>query len=220
MRFSDIILIRHGETVSNSEGRFQGSQDSPLTERGRADAARLGAYFGERLGPVDYWYVSPYGRARDTSRLIREAMDDRPLPPEEVHRELREINCGTFETQLHKEVDQALLARIREEADCAYPGPGGESKVDVSRRARLFWDELRARARAERNGAHFRAIIVAHGNFNQCLGGVLLGVDPTLALRSIIVNTGICRFLTEDPDAPCRLLSWGETPHLDEWREF
>jgi probable phosphoglycerate mutase len=210
-------LIRHGETVHNAEGRFQGSKDSPLSEKGRADAVRLGEFFRERLGPVDYWFVSPYGRARDTSRLIREQMDGVALPEEEVHDELREINCGDFEGQLHAEVDQQILGRIRGEADYSYPGAAGESKVDVSRRARAFLDEFRARIKQEQRTRPFRAVAVAHGNLNQCLGGVLLDVQPELSARSVIVNTGLCRFFTADPFGPFRLRSWGETPHLDEW---
>ncbi len=213
--FHEIILIRHGETISNAEGRFQGSHDSPLSERGRADVVRLGRFFRERLPGVDYWFVSPQGRARDTSRLIREELAPRGLPAEEVQDELREINCGDFETRLHTEVDQEILARIR--AEPAYRYPGGESRVDVAARALAFLDRFRARVQGESRPEPVRAVIIAHGNLNQCLGGVLMDVDPLLSARSIIVNTGICRFFARELDGPFLLRAWGETPHLNEW---
>ena len=36
-----IILIRHGETTWNIEGRYQGQEDTPLSERGRKQGLLL-----------------------------------------------------------------------------------------------------------------------------------------------------------------------------------
>ena len=41
VRPTTVLLARHGETVWNVERRFQGHQDSPLSERGREQAGRL-----------------------------------------------------------------------------------------------------------------------------------------------------------------------------------
>src|SRR5262249_58450105 len=60
-----ILLARHGETVYNVEGRWQGQSDSPLTERGRAQARELArALADEQLAAV---YSSDLGRAADTA---------------------------------------------------------------------------------------------------------------------------------------------------------
>ena len=65
---TDMILIRHGETDWNVQGRFQGQIDVPLNERGQSQAARM----AERLArePVDVFYcsdllrtLSPWGSA-------------------------------------------------------------------------------------------------------------------------------------------------------------
>src|SRR5215472_10619420 len=63
-----ILLARHGETVFNVEGRWQGQADSPLTERGRAQAAELArALGGEQIAAV---YSSDLGRAADTAAEV------------------------------------------------------------------------------------------------------------------------------------------------------
>ncbi|MCB2120639.1 MAG: histidine phosphatase family protein, partial [Rhodobacteraceae bacterium] len=40
--YPELYVLRHGETVWNAEGRMQGTLDSPLTERGCAQARRQG----------------------------------------------------------------------------------------------------------------------------------------------------------------------------------
>ena len=63
-----ILLVRHGETEWNAAGRVQGWTDSPLSDRGRAQAARLAA----RLAafPLAAVYASDLSRARDTARAL------------------------------------------------------------------------------------------------------------------------------------------------------
>jgi len=68
-----IYLLRHGETVWNTLGRFQGQKDSPLTQRGilQADqvAGRLAQEIGECSIPFEF-HVSPLGRALETAARI------------------------------------------------------------------------------------------------------------------------------------------------------
>ena len=58
-------LVRHGETLFNHLGRMQGSCDSPLTERGIAQAHET----SNRLKDVwfDHIYSSPSERAWNTA---------------------------------------------------------------------------------------------------------------------------------------------------------
>src|ERR1700680_2595280 len=63
-----ILLARHGETVFNVEGRWQGQGDSPLTERGLAQARELAAALaGEAVAAV---YSSDLGRAANTAAQV------------------------------------------------------------------------------------------------------------------------------------------------------
>ncbi len=63
-----LLLIRHGESLANAEGRLQGHLDIPLSDRGRRQAERL----GERLAPlgVDALYTSPLRRANESAEII------------------------------------------------------------------------------------------------------------------------------------------------------
>ncbi|KAL3822971.1 hypothetical protein ACHAXA_008111 [Cyclostephanos tholiformis] len=64
-------LIRHGETQANVRGLVLGQGDSPLTERGLADA-RSASMSDTINGRAGYWrtYCSDLGRAKKTARIV------------------------------------------------------------------------------------------------------------------------------------------------------
>ncbi len=66
-----IVLVRHGETTPNREGLLLGRSDPPLTERGRAQVARLALALAD-AGVVRV-LTSPLGRARETADPIAAA---------------------------------------------------------------------------------------------------------------------------------------------------
>jgi broad specificity phosphatase PhoE len=68
-----LLLARHGETEWNLQRRYQGRSDSPLTERGVAQALAVGRLLGA-LPELEAAAIvsSPLGRARRTAELIRE----------------------------------------------------------------------------------------------------------------------------------------------------
>ena len=72
-----LYLIRHGETIWNAEGRYQGQRDSPLTASGRQQAKVLGWLLAELPLPSPVRaYVSPLGRACEPDpRPYRMALD-------------------------------------------------------------------------------------------------------------------------------------------------
>lgn len=75
MGYPEILVLRHGETEWNSQGRLQGEQDSPLTEVGEQQAARQQAILAQ-LGPERYvWRSSPQGRAWKTARIALQGAD-------------------------------------------------------------------------------------------------------------------------------------------------
>ena len=212
---TEIILIRHGETEFNLAGRIQGTRDSALTDEGREQAEKLGALMKEHRSYPAAWFVSSQGRARETSRILRNAIGLDNLPPEVPDDMLCEVNCGTFEGLLHSEVDQNILRRIRNQADAPYPG--GECLLDVMDRARRFFE--RALSERPESGMH-RILIVSHGNWIRAAGSVLLEAGPGFALRALCHNTAINRFVARDRNDRFRLVTWNERSHLTAGNPF
>ncbi len=67
-------MMRHGETVANAEGYAAGSFDTPLTDKGRAQALAARPMF-ETLSPRPALIVhSHLSRARDTALIINERL--------------------------------------------------------------------------------------------------------------------------------------------------
>lgn len=65
----DLILVRHGQSQFNADQT--GGEDAPLTELGRMQARRVGAYLGARFD-IKALYASTYIRARETAQIINE----------------------------------------------------------------------------------------------------------------------------------------------------
>ncbi|WP_420131198.1 histidine phosphatase family protein [Rhodopseudomonas sp.] len=97
-----IYFIRHGETDWNATGRYQGTQDIPLNDKGRGQASAAGRLLGnvltrERRDAAVLSYVaSPLGRARVTMELVRSALG-LPAQGYATDERLREITYGAWE---------------------------------------------------------------------------------------------------------------------------
>jgi broad specificity phosphatase PhoE len=83
-----LLLIRHGRSVWNAQGRIQGRADSPLDELGREQARRLAERLREEA--VVALYTSPLRRAQETADIIGRALDV-PVVPDE---RLQEYDVG------------------------------------------------------------------------------------------------------------------------------
>ena len=86
-----LIIVRHGETVWNAEGREMGQLDAPLTERGLDQIRQLADRIGRE--PVAAIYSSDIGRALRTAEAIAGTCHV-AVQPEPG---LRERNMGIFQ---------------------------------------------------------------------------------------------------------------------------
>jgi broad specificity phosphatase PhoE len=128
-----LVLVRHGETAWNREGRFQGQLDIPLSDVGRAQARAL----RERLERAEHAHLfddahtavvtSDLCRAHETAEIVFGRAGRRL----HVRRELRELCYGVFEGLTRLEIDQrfpgALTAWVQ--GDGGFAIDGGESRA-------------------------------------------------------------------------------------------
>jgi probable phosphoglycerate mutase len=123
---TQLLLIRHGQSTWNAEGRIQGWADPPLDDTGREQAWRLARRLAdEKLGIVAV-YSSPLLRARQTAEEIAQTLG---LPVQTDDR-LKENGVGAFTGLTGQEVEQRFpewLARLKATAEWV-PPPGGESR--------------------------------------------------------------------------------------------
>ena len=134
----NLILVRHGETQLNKEGRIQGVNDLPLTTTGRSQARALAKALAE---DVPFWlYTSPLPRALETCRIVSETLQ---VSAAEVEG-LKEADVGGLEGLTGQEMRQqyAEFARRWNRDSGATQMPGGESLLQVQQRACLAVKDL------------------------------------------------------------------------------
>jgi alpha-ribazole phosphatase/probable phosphoglycerate mutase len=148
-----IVLVRHGETVANTEGRWQGQSDSPLTERGWEQARLLAQALARE--PLAAVYSSPLGRAMNTARLVAEPHG---LPPLASSR-LIELNVGSWTDRLASEIreESPELSRAWKDSPWSVRLPGGETMAELQDRALAFFDEAMPRHLGE------TVAVISHG---------------------------------------------------------
>lgn len=159
-----LYILRHGQTEWNLAGRFQGKGDSPLTEKGRAQARAQGAVLrAHRIGPETHdAFVSPLGRTRETAALaLGDWAQSATLEPR-----IAEIGVGGWEGLTRDQIalPRDSLAEMMTWYDAA---PGGEGVDALVRRLAAFLQ-----------GLSRPSVAVTHGVATRMLRCELLGCAP------------------------------------------
>src|SRR5664280_2665002 len=175
-----IYLVRHAETTWNSEGKVQGSCDTPLSIDGLAQTAKTVVFLSALR--VDAIFTSPLTRARAIAEPVGANLGVPPI----VVPELREIEFGGWEGHTWNEIQAmypATLAAWELKSAGAWPD-GGESLDDVAHRARMV------RSMLESTCGNL-ALVVAHGGFNRVFMSVLLDL-PLLSSYNSFTQPNAC----------------------------
>lgn len=198
-----ILLIRHGETDWNAEGRWQGFAKTDLNTVGRTQALALADYLRSR--PIRAIYTSDLPRTWQTAEPLANALG---LEPQGDPR-WREINLGRFQGYTSQEMRQhfpeEMAARAADLWGYAYPQ--GESRRDLQERAYAAWLHVIAQP------AEPEVAIFSHGGTIKTLLWKLFGeADERLDVH--IPNTSVTTL--EQGDGSWRLREVAARPHLSD----
>lgn len=114
-----LLLVRHGESEWNAQGRWQGQADPPLTERGRRQAAEASG----SLGSVDAVITSDLARAAETGAILGRLLGVGHVA---VEPRLRERHAGPLSGRTREEIHVAFPGLLRDDPAGFVPGPDGQ----------------------------------------------------------------------------------------------
>ncbi len=196
----ELVLLRHGESQWNAEGRFTGWADVPLSVRGRREAELAGQRLKESGFSCAAACTSLLVRAIHTQNIVLGGMGCAWVPVYKDWR-LNEKHYGVLQGRSKREVEQEmgeeLVFRWRRSYDCPPPPlptgdarssardiryaslqpgqvPDSESLRDTLVRVRACWEELMRPLLYQKE----RLLVVAHGNSLRALVMHLRGLTP------------------------------------------
>ena len=197
-----VVLARHGETVANIEGRWQGQSEGELTSNGREQARRLGAQFPK----VQAVFSSPLRRASDTAHLMAEGTGAVPTSVPD----LQELGFGTWEMRTIDEIvglDPIGWRDFLAGVDIVR-GSSGETFAALSDRVGNAVRRLASQHDGDSIG------VVSHGAATRALATEVLGLDYANRDRlAMLDNAAIALVVFGSRGAA--LGSWNLTAHLE-----
>ncbi|MEQ8192697.1 MAG: histidine phosphatase family protein [Candidatus Eremiobacterota bacterium] len=215
----NIYLIRHGETVYNREGRFQGQSNIPLNEAGREQAQKVARRFedqfiqsGENFAAI---YSSPFDRTMDTAKAIAEKLH---LTPTELP-SFKEINMGEWEGQTKTEVlekykDQNGVPLLKKWHDDPLNNniPGGETVRQVDNRVTAGLNEIVKNHKPDDN-----IIIVTHGGPVSVVACHAMKESLKEVSKKKIENTAVTVVQLDTDIDHSKMLLYNDASHLNNY---
>jgi len=184
-----LFAMRHGETLWNAEGRFQGRSDHCLTAAGRNQASENGRKLKahlERLGAAPSRvaaYASPLRRTRETIAAVA-AQVGIPEAGINIDARLAEASFGRWEGMTTLEVKARFPAerRLRKADRWNFNAHGGDSYADLAHRmeeflADLQWDRP--------------ALVVSHAGNMRMMAAILAGLPQTEAMALAVPHDAV-----------------------------
>jgi len=199
--YTQLVVVRHGETEWNREGRYMNHLDSPLSELGQRQATAL----AKRLSGMkfDAIYSSDLGRALATAKIITDLCGGEVG----IEQDLREHALGLFQGLTHTEIlERYPEERARTHSDPDYTIPGGESARKFHERVTRGFESIVKRHPGQ------SVLVVCHGGtletlFRHALNIPLEAPRPVRALNC-------CVNVFHVYDTHWVLSTWGDTSHL------
>lgn len=165
------LLVRHGETEWNRQGRFQGQIDVPLNDNGRRQASQAAEFL--KSVKLDAAISSSMLRPKETAEIILKYHPDLTL---QLRDDLREISHGLWEGKLESEIEAAypgLLHQWQSRPETVQM-PEGENLQQVWDRAIAGWSAIVSDAQPNQT-----VLVVAHDAINKAILCHVSGLDES-----------------------------------------
>ena len=195
-----LVHVRHGQSQWNLENRFTGWVDIPLTEAGRAEAARAGRLIQALQIRFDAAYTSVLVRAIETLQIILSALHQQEIPIIK-DQALNERHYGDLQglnkDETRKKFGEEQVNLWRRSYDVA--PPGGESLKDTAARTIPYFESrILPEIKAGKN-----VLVAAHGN---SLRSIVMALDRLTKeqVLSLEIATGVPIVYEMNPDGTVR----------------
>lgn len=200
-----VLLIRHGQTDWNAQGRWQGHSDVPLNEAGLSQARALADRLVDwRLEAI---YSSDLKRASMTAAIIAKGRALTPI----LDPAWRERDVGAFAGLTSEEAATRFPRQWAELRRGFLNPPGGEHHLDMYERVISAFGNLLA---SHQTGD---IAVVSHGGTLSLVISHVLGLEPGKHGKFTLKgNTGLS--IVESDGDGLRLTLLNDTCHLDDWR--
>jgi broad specificity phosphatase PhoE len=197
-----LVLVRHGVTEWNREGRFQGRLDPALSDLGRRQATLVADRIANdpELRPLRL-LTSNLVRAADTAAAIGAACGVEPEPDAR----LAELGQGEWEGRTHAELAREDAERYSAWLTTDREPPGAETVVEGLARVTAALDAL-----APVSGI---VCVVSHGGTLRLVARHLLQLEARRAWGMDIDNASI-GVLESIPGSHWQMVRWNDTAHV------
>jgi broad specificity phosphatase PhoE len=197
-----LFVVRHPQTTWNVEQRYQGRQESPLSEHGLDQSRQVAQVFAGE--PVQAVYSSPLQRALHLAAQISQ-LSGAPLVVDE---RFTEIALGPWEGLYRHEIELRYPELYRQwyTQPEQVRFPGGESLADVHNRSRAGLETIFSGC------PHGNVVLVSHSAVIQSLVAGAMRIPPR-HVHSVRVSNGSITILC-GRQPPGSVLSLNSTMHL------
>src|SRR4051794_35837551 len=202
MATTTLLLIRHGETDWNRDGRWQGQTGPGLNDVGRRQAAalakRLGGSHAAGLASSDL------PRAMETAAVLGESLGLEPEPEPG----LREVDVGSWAGMTRHEVSQADPDGFERWTHGQAGWEGGETYDEMHRRA------IATLRRLEQRFAGRTLLVVTHGGIVRAAAAHAAGHERHDRRRFLGVDNCSLTVVETGIDGGLALNAYNDTGHL------
>jgi broad specificity phosphatase PhoE len=196
------ILMRHGETAWNRQGRVMGRHPIELTDHGRAQAAAT-ARFAATIKP-DLIVTSPLVRARQTAEIVSEGLGGIEIVEEPG---IAEVLYGRWEGMHYHELIEDPYYTTYRKSPIEHPTPGGETIPEVQARG------VEAVMRTMEVHSGKRVLFVSHGDIVRTVLCHFLGLELKHFHRIRVDNAALSAIQIAGDFAEVKFLNLIPDPH-------